>query len=134
MLSQNSALFKEERHQAACSEFHPCRDSVNCWFNLVHCFSLNSLSSPPVLEVQAVGTAAGGCYNLSRKKEKGPFLFTLFLQKRNKTSGFGQVIFLAPLAPPVRSVAFMGQGDRFYNMLSLCSSPEEAAGAEKWSC
>lgn len=55
----------------------------------MHCFSL---SSPPVLEMQAVGTAAGGCYNLSRKK-KDPFLFTLFLQKINKISGFEQVIF-----------------------------------------
>lgn len=35
-----------------------------------------------MLEVQAVGTAAGGCYNLSRKKKKKVHFYLLFFYKK----------------------------------------------------
>lgn len=71
-----------------CSEFHPCRDSVNCWFNLVHCFCLNGLSSPPVLEIHAgSGDSSWWVLQPEQGKKKVHFYLLFFTKEEIKLLG-----------------------------------------------
>lgn len=113
VLSQDLAPFNGEGPQTVLSEFYPCRDSVNCWFNLVHCFCLNGLSSPPVLEIHAgSGDSSWWVLQPEQKNKRDPFLFTLFY-KKNKTSDFEQVIFLLLWLLPKGQWHSWGRGAAF---------------------